>query len=71
MVGDYISTSFEGGTAHPVIAVANPPNGGVFDEAMYSVAGGLAATGGTVASSGTASSSSSPATTSGPLPTAN
>jgi hypothetical protein len=41
MVGDYISTSFSGGTSHPVIAVANAPTGGVFDEAMYSPAAGL------------------------------
>jgi hypothetical protein len=48
MVGDYISTSFSGGRAFPVIAVANAPSGGVFDEAMYTVGGGLAAAGGTV-----------------------
>jgi hypothetical protein len=41
MVGDYISTSFSSGTSHPVIAVANAPTGGVFDEAMYSPAAGL------------------------------
>ncbi|MGB2953680.1 MAG: hypothetical protein WBB74_09880, partial [Gaiellaceae bacterium] len=35
MVGDYISASFAGGTAHPVFAVANPPSGGVLDEAIY------------------------------------
>src|SRR5262249_27965101 len=28
MVGDYISTSFSGGTAHPIIAVASVPTGG-------------------------------------------
>ena len=27
MFGDYISTSFSGGLAHPVIVVAKPPNG--------------------------------------------
>jgi len=43
MVGDYISTSFSAGTAHPVIAVASPPSGGVYDEAMYSPTGGLTA----------------------------
>jgi hypothetical protein len=48
MVGDYISTSFAGGTAHPVIAVANAPSGGVFDEAMYTPAGGLAAAAGSL-----------------------
>jgi hypothetical protein len=34
MVGDYISTSFSGGTPHPVFAVANAPSGGTFDEAI-------------------------------------
>jgi hypothetical protein len=50
MVGDYISTSVfpaaNGGRAYPVIAVANPPSGGVFDEAMYVPTGGLPVTGG-------------------------
>lgn len=41
MVADYISTSFAGGTAHPVIAVANAPSGGVFDQAMYAPTAGL------------------------------
>ena len=35
MVGDYISTSFSGGVARPVFAVANAPSGGIFDEAIY------------------------------------
>lgn len=35
MVGDYMSTSWSGGSAHPVFAVARPPSGGVFDEAIY------------------------------------
>jgi hypothetical protein len=35
MVGDYISTSFASGTARPFFASANPPGGGVFDEALY------------------------------------
>lgn len=38
MVGDYISTSFLGGVARPVFAVANEPTGGVFDEAIYTTA---------------------------------
>ena len=42
MVGDYIATSFAGGTAHPVFAVARAPSGGAFDEAMHAPAGGLA-----------------------------
>jgi hypothetical protein len=32
MVGDYISTSFSGGSAHPIFAIANAPQGTVFDE---------------------------------------
>jgi hypothetical protein len=32
MVGDYISTSFAGGTAHPIFAIAKAPIGGVFNE---------------------------------------
>ena len=46
MVGDYISTSFSGSTAHPVLSIANAPTGSVFDEAMYSPASGLAAAAG-------------------------
>jgi len=49
MVGDYISTSFSGGTAHPVFAVATAPSGSVFNEAMYTTASGLAAAAGTAA----------------------
>jgi len=45
MVGDYISTSFSGGTSHPIFAVANAPTAGVFDEAMYTPASGLASAG--------------------------
>lgn len=41
MTGDYISTSFAGGKAYPVIANANPNNGTVLDEAMYAPVGGL------------------------------
>jgi hypothetical protein len=41
MVGDYISTSFVTGPAFPAFAVANAPSGSVFDEAMYTVRGGL------------------------------
>jgi hypothetical protein len=41
MVGDYISTSFTGGSAHPVFAVANAPTGSSLDEAMYTPASGL------------------------------
>lgn len=41
MVGDYISTSFSGAQAYPAISVANPPSGGVLDQATYTVSGGL------------------------------
>ena len=44
MVGDYISTSFAGGTAHSVFAVGKAPtNGQAFDEALYTTASGLSA----------------------------
>jgi hypothetical protein len=42
MYGDYISTSYVGGNALPVIVVANAPTGGVFDEAVYTPSGSLA-----------------------------
>lgn len=41
MVGDYISVSFANNKAFPAIAVANAPTGTTFDEATYTVAGGL------------------------------
>jgi hypothetical protein len=41
MVGDYISTSFVGGPAFPAFAVASAPSGGVFNEAIFTVSGGL------------------------------
>ena len=41
MVGDYISTSFSGGTAHPVFALATAPTGTTFNEAMFTTASGL------------------------------
>jgi hypothetical protein len=43
MVGDYISTSFVGGgtPAFPAFAVANAPSGSTFDEAIFTVSGGL------------------------------
>jgi len=43
MVGDYISTSFVGGgtPAFPAFAVANAPSGSTFDEAIFTVKGGL------------------------------
>lgn len=41
MVGDYISTSWAGGTAHPAFAIASAPVNGVFNERMVSTASGL------------------------------
>jgi hypothetical protein len=41
MVGDYISTSFVGGRALPLFAVAGPPTGDLFDEPIATVQGGL------------------------------
>jgi hypothetical protein len=52
MVGDYVSTSFSGGKAFPVVAVANAPSNGTLDEAMYTVAGGVAVAGGTASGAG-------------------
>jgi len=45
MVGDYMSTSFSGGPAFPAFALAGAPKGGVFDEATFTVKGGVAAAG--------------------------
>jgi hypothetical protein len=53
MVGDYISTSFnQAGVAYPAFAVANAPSGTIFDEATYTVQGGLQATGGSLPAGG-------------------
>jgi len=41
MVGDYESTSFIGGLAFPVFAVAHAPTGSLLDEAMNTVVGGF------------------------------
>lgn len=41
MVGDYISTSFVGGLAHGVFALAGAPTGGLFNEGMFTNASGL------------------------------
>jgi len=48
MYGDYVSTSYVGGSARPAIVVANAPSGSVFDEAAYSSTAGLLAAGGTI-----------------------
>lgn len=42
MVADYIATAFVNDLAYSVFAVANKPSGGLFDEAMYAPASGLA-----------------------------
>jgi hypothetical protein len=66
MVGDYISTSFvSSGVASPAFVVAHAPSGGTFDEATYTVSGGLAAVGGLlVAADRVASGSKATLTTS-------
>lgn len=53
MVGDYISTSFSGGQAIPVFAIAYPP-GATFNQAIYAPTNGLinAAGGAVVTASG-------------------
>ena len=53
-VGDYISTSFANGTAHPVFEFANPNSGSTFDEATYSTASGLEIRGSNHSSKGVA-----------------
>ncbi|HSJ89778.1 MAG TPA: sialidase family protein [Anaerolineales bacterium] len=41
MVGDYISTSYSGGTAHPVFTLATAPSGSTFHEALFTPSAGL------------------------------
>jgi len=41
MVGDYISTSFVEAPAFPAVAVASAPTGSTFNEAIFTVKGGL------------------------------
>jgi hypothetical protein len=41
MVGDYISTSYAGGTARPVFALATAPSGTPFSQFMHTTATGL------------------------------
>ena len=54
MVGDYISTSIaSNGNAYPVFAVAKKPVGSTFNEAMYTVSGGLPVIAGTHSSNAT------------------
>lgn len=40
-VGDYSTTSFVQGLAFPIFAIAHAPDGGNFDEGMYTISGGL------------------------------
>jgi hypothetical protein len=51
-VGDYISSSFVNDKVLSVFAVANPPNGSVFDEAMYAPATGLPVVSGSLSGAG-------------------
>ncbi|MFM8310567.1 MAG: sialidase family protein, partial [Ilumatobacteraceae bacterium] len=51
MVGDYISTSYSGGTAFPVFIVALAPTGTQFAQLMYSMSSGLSS-GAAVATAG-------------------
>ncbi|HZU67222.1 MAG TPA: sialidase family protein [Ktedonobacteraceae bacterium] len=41
-VGDYIATAFCNGRAFPIFALATAPSGGYFNEAMYTIEGGIA-----------------------------
>ncbi len=45
MVGDYLSASFSGAPAFPALVVAHAPNGSIFDQATYTVRGGLSVVG--------------------------
>lgn len=67
MVGDYISTSFSGGLAFPALASANAPSGSVFDEAIFTVSGGLSASVGSIAASDQTNAAVSVTPTSGTL----
>jgi hypothetical protein len=54
MVGDYISTSFATGLAHPLFAQALSPSGGIFNQAIYTIGSssisGIPVSGGNVTS---------------------
>jgi len=41
MVGDYIATAYSAGHPYGVLAAANPPNGVIFDEAIYATKPGV------------------------------
>ena len=67
MVGDYVSTSFAGAPAFPAIAVANAPSGSIFDEATYTVKGGLSVSGNAIAAGDQMDASSNDTLTSSSL----
>jgi hypothetical protein len=54
MVGDYMATAIAGGKAWPMFMVAHAPSGATFDQAAYTVAGGMALTGGSNVNTATA-----------------
>jgi hypothetical protein len=70
MLGDYVSTSFLGGSTYPVLPVAKLPNSGVFRQAIYVPTGGLAAVAGAAsgASALLPSQAQSPVAASPPVP---
>jgi hypothetical protein len=70
MLGDYVSTSFLGGRAYPIVPVARVPNSGVFRQPMYVPTGGLAVAAGAAsgASAPAPSQAQSPAAASPPSP---
>ncbi len=67
MVGDYISTSFVGSPAFPAFAVATAPSGGIFNEATFTVKGGLSVGGSTNPASDQTDASSNDTQTSSSL----
>ena len=70
MVGDYIATTFSGGRAFPVLAVAQAPLGGVFQEALETSASGLvrATEQGPLLAASSGAPPLAPATAAGPTP---
>jgi hypothetical protein len=60
MFGDYISTSFSGGRAFPILPVARAPSGGLFHQAMVAPTGGLALAPSTSPAAATATTAPSP-----------
>jgi hypothetical protein len=65
MVGDYISTSFSSSVAFPAFAVGVTPSAAAFDEAIYTVSGGLSASAGALAASDRTNANTSAVPTSG------